>query len=108
MDVEDPKFSSGKDQAKNYERLKKHLANTVQGKCGAPLAHTLSSGEDCAFPPVAMEPLHLTAPLGEAQIDKELCKTRNEEKRAKCEMEQEEQKKKQATHDGNKEKLCDC
>ena len=53
-----------------------------------------------------MEPLYLTALSGETQIDKELCETCNEEKRAKHEMEQEEQKKKQATHDSNKEKLC--
>ena len=57
MDTDNLKFSMGKDQAKNHEELARHLTNTVQGKHGAPSAHTSLNGSDCDFPEMTMDTL---------------------------------------------------
>ena len=80
-DAEKLKFAMGKDQAKNHERLVKHVANAVQKKFGAPIAHTLVTEEDHQFADVNMQTLEFPV-VGEdetSEAERETCNAAKQE-----------------------------
>ena len=103
--IEDLKFSIGRNQIKNYEKLVKHLANKVQNKYGALMAYIMLNKAKYILKKPQMVPLHeITDQDDPAQ--KIMKTTEIKEQEMDYQVAQEEYSKKAQIYESNKEKLC--
>ena len=103
--IEDLKFSIGKNQIENYEKLTKHLANKAQNKCGASMAHVLINETEYPFTAPTMELMEVMSDLDSEKVQARKI-TDNKQKELDYQIAREEYKKETQTYKRDKEKLC--
>ena len=103
--IDDLKFSIGRNQIENYEKLVKHLANKVQNKYGASMAHILLNEAEYPIQVPVMRTLELIRE-SDPDTEKAIKLTQNKERELDYKLSVEEHKKESLTYRRNKEKLC--